>query len=166
MAGSAEYLELLDFVERHHPSAPMPSPVPWDLLHPAWNLVVAEPTNEGALIGLAHISLSLYAQERGLAFADVILTSKNTHVRKNAGYAGADNDDPWANFRESEKFGISAHMGVMVRMSDKHIRIVNLRRDPANEQVGESILDTLIDLAAYALIAVCLLREARRSLLN
>lgn len=78
---------------------------------------------------------------------------------KNAGYAGDDNLDPWANFRMSEAFGISALDGCLVRMSDKYIRITNLRRSPANEKVGESIRDTLRDLASYALIAVCLLDE-------
>lgn len=78
---------------------------------------------------------------------------------KNAGYAGADNADAFANFRMSEAFGISALDGCLVRMSDKYIRVTNLRRLPSNEQVDESIRDTLRDLAAYALIAVCLLDE-------
>lgn len=81
------------------------------------------------------------------------------HVRKNAGYAGADNPDPWANFRMCEAFGITAFQGCMVRMSDKYIRVTNLMRDAANDQVGESIIDTLRDLAAYALIGVVLLNE-------
>ena len=32
-------------------------------------------------------------------------------------------------------------------------------KDKDNEQVGEKIEDTLIDLASYALIAICLLEE-------
>ena len=48
----------------------------------------------------------------------------------------------------------------MVRLSDKFIRAGNLMRDPSNEQVGEALRDTLRDLSAYALIAVCLLDEA------
>ena len=78
---------------------------------------------------------------------------------KNAGYAGADNADAFANFRMAEAFGISALDGCLVRMSDKYIRVTNLRRLPSNERVNESIRDTLRDLAAYALIAVCLLDE-------
>lgn len=81
------------------------------------------------------------------------------HVRKNAGYAGFDNADPWANFRMSEAFGVSAFDGCLVRLSDKYIRVTNLRKDARNEQVNESLRDTLVDLAAYALIAVCLLDE-------
>lgn len=81
------------------------------------------------------------------------------HVAKNAGYAGADNPDPWANFRMSEAFGVSAFRGCLVRLSDKYIRITNLLKDPTNDRVGESIRDTLKDLAAYAQIAICLLDE-------
>jgi len=44
-------------------------------------------------------------------------------------------------------------------MTDKWSRIQSLRRDASNDRVGESILDTLRDLAAYALIAVCLIEE-------
>lgn len=81
------------------------------------------------------------------------------HQNKNAGYAGEDNPDPWANFRMSEAFGVSALDGCLVRLSDKYIRITNLRKNPANDRVNESIRDTLKDLAAYALIAICLLDE-------
>ena len=81
------------------------------------------------------------------------------HVAKNAGYAGADNPDPWANFRMSEAFGVSALDGCLVRLSDKYIRITNLRKNKDNDKVGESIKDTLKDLAAYAYIAICLMEE-------
>ena len=84
------------------------------------------------------------------------------HVRKNAGYAGAENPDPWANFRMCEAFGIPAFEGCMVRLSDKYIRITNLMRSADNDKVGESIRDTLQDLAAYALIAICLLDEKKK----
>ncbi len=81
------------------------------------------------------------------------------HNAKNAGYAGADNEDALANFRMSERLGISAFMGCLVRITDKFIRITNLARKLSNEQVGESIKDTLIDLANYCLIAICLYEE-------
>lgn len=84
---------------------------------------------------------------------------RSLHKRKNAGYAGADNPDPWANFRQSDNFGVDPLRGVLVRMSDKYIRVSNLLRDPSNDQVGESLKDTLMDLSAYALIAICLLEE-------
>jgi hypothetical protein len=81
------------------------------------------------------------------------------HRRKNAGYVGKDNEDAWANFREAEEFGVSTFQGVLIRMSDKYARIRSLVRNPDNEQVGEAITDTLMDLAAYALIAICIHEE-------
>ena len=81
------------------------------------------------------------------------------HIRKNAGYAGVDNTDPLANFRACERFGVNAFMGCLVRMSDKWERIVNLVKNSDNEQVGETIVDTLRDLAAYSYIAICLYEE-------
>lgn len=81
------------------------------------------------------------------------------HRRKAAGYGTADGDT-WANFREAERWGISALQGCLVRMGDKYRRAQNIIRDPLTEQVGEAARDTLMDLAAYALIAVCLMEEA------
>lgn len=91
-------------------------------------------------------------------YIELLDQMKDLHVRKNAGYAG-DDPDPWANFRMCEKFGIPSFLGCLVRLSDKYIRVTNLVKNPKNEQVGESIKDTLFDLAAYSLIAVCLLEE-------
>jgi len=92
-------------------------------------------------------------------YLDLLDSMKELHVKKNAGYAGMDAKDSWANFRMSESFGVSAFKGCLVRMSDKYIRVTNLVKNPANDQVGEDIKDTLFDLAAYALISICLLEE-------
>ena len=81
------------------------------------------------------------------------------HEQKNDGYAGVDAVDPWVNFREAETFGVSAFKGCLIRMSDKYIRVANLLKNPDNDKVGESITDTLFDLSAYALIAICLYEE-------
>lgn len=80
------------------------------------------------------------------------------HIAKNTGYAGY-SDDPWANFRQCEAFGIDALDGVLTRMSDKWSRLQSLWRNPERDQVGEPIQDTLKDMAAYALILVCLMEE-------
>lgn len=85
---------------------------------------------------------------------------KTLHERKNAGYSG-DSTDRWANFRMAEGFGVSAFKGCLIRMSDKFIRIQNLVKNPSFEQVGESIRDTLMDLASYALICICLMEETK-----
>lgn len=93
------------------------------------------------------------------AYKNLLDRMWDLHVRKNAGYAGADNPDAFANFRMCEQFGISAFDGCMVRLSDKYARVTSLLRNSSNEQVGESLRDTLSDLSAYALIAICLLDE-------
>ena len=83
---------------------------------------------------------------------------RELHIKKNAGYSG-DSTDRWANFRMSEGLGVSAFLGCMTRLSDKYIRVQNLIKNPDNEKVGENIQDTLMDLASYALIAICLWRD-------
>jgi hypothetical protein len=69
---------------------------------------------------------------------------RDLHISKNAGYAGAGASDPWSNFRQCEQFGIAAVDGVITRMSDKWSRIQSLWKDKSNEQVGESVEDTLL----------------------
>ena len=94
------------------------------------------------------------------AYLQLLDEMRELHIKKNAGYSG-DSTDRWANFRLAEAFGVSTFLGVMVRMSDKWIRITNLIKNPSFDQVGESIDDTLFDLAAYALIAICIRREGK-----
>ena len=92
-------------------------------------------------------------------FLGLLEEVKVVHIAKAAGYSGTDQPDTWANFREATAWGLTPLQGCLVRMGDKYRRVQNLRRNPANDQVNESIRDTLMDLANYALIAVCLLEE-------
>lgn len=92
-------------------------------------------------------------------FLELVSMLGDMHCKKNAGYSGKDSVDPWRNFRFSELFGVSPLRGCLIRLSDKYIRVSNLIVDKENEQVGESIKDTLLDLASYALIAYCLYEE-------
>ncbi|MCX6059178.1 MAG: nucleotide modification associated domain-containing protein [Chloroflexi bacterium] len=57
---------------------------------------------------------------------------------------------------------MSSFKGCLIRMSDKFIRLANVIKNPANDQVNESVEDTLIDLANYAIIAICLWREQNK----
>jgi len=81
---------------------------------------------------------------------------KELHIAKDADYAGG---EPLSNFRRSEQFGIPAWKGCLVRMSDKWSRLVSLvGKDGKHEVAGESIEDTLKDLAVYSIITLALLR--------
>jgi len=89
-------------------------------------------------------------------FYELIKTIEDLHERKNQNYATT--SDPLSNFKECAGFGIQPFMGTLVRMSDKWARIKQL----ANGQpdlVGESIADTLQDLAVYSIIAMVLYEE-------
>ncbi len=66
--------------------------------------------------------------------------------------------DFYSNFRSVEQLDIPAWKGILVRMSDKWSRIVELSvKDAA--VTDESIEDTLLDLANYALICILMRRE-------
>lgn len=156
-AGSPVYLTLLDSLRQpsnqFHAGADL-----WDMLESRWDWFEIG-KNEHTLLRLAETAYDILALEQDTTRQDIISAAADLHLRKNAGYAGLGNPDPWANFRLCERFGIPAHVGVYVRMTDKWIRIRNLRANPNNDQVNESLHDTLADLAAYALIAICLLQE-------
>lgn len=93
-------------------------------------------------------------------YLELLDRMKELHIKKNAGYSG-ESVDRWENFRMAEIFGVTSLQGCLVRMSDKFIRIANLSKKPDLDMVGETIEDTLMDLAAYALIAICLLKEKK-----
>lgn len=152
--GSPEYIALLRSLRW-----PADEPPTWSYLDLRWRFLATAP-NRYNLHELAVAAMALVAYETDADLDVLREKAVELHIGKNAGYAGLDQPDAWANFRMSEAFGVSPFDGVLVRMSDKYIRTVNLRRDPANEQVGESLMDTLFDLAAYALIAICLLEES------
>jgi len=83
---------------------------------------------------------------------------------KNANYAGGEMDaDAFANFN---LVGVLTHdkitreQGIFVRLCDKVARLGNLLFG-AQDAVGESVEDTLKDLANYADILLQALRERR-----
>jgi hypothetical protein len=92
-------------------------------------------------------------------FLELLEEVRGVHVAKAAGYSGSEAEDTWVNFREATAWGVTPLNGCLVRMGDKYRRAQNLRHNPDNDQVGEPLRDTLMDLANYALIAVCLLEE-------
>lgn len=89
-------------------------------------------------------------------FYELLLEIAKLHSDKNFNYA--ENTNPLSNLRECEKFGISAPMGVMVRLSDKWSRLQQLMGGK-KDVVNESLYDTLRDMSIYTLLMIILLEE-------
>ena len=159
MAGSPTYIQLLADIG----AEPAPESADWDGLDAVWEIGMKYAPKPPVLKALAWVAFHIVAKETGKSIEAVLGEATQLHIDKNAGYAGADNPDPWANFRLSTMFHITPVQGVFVRMTDKWSRIQSLRRNPMNDRIGESILDTLRDLAAYALIAICLINEEQNA---
>lgn len=81
------------------------------------------------------------------------------HESKNHDYSR--DTDPLSNFRRAESLGVEAWRGVLIRMSDKWSRIEQLTTGKVAK--NESLRDSLIDTAAYALLAILLLDESTPS---
>jgi len=81
------------------------------------------------------------------------------HSNKNHDYAG---DDPLSNFLLSEKMGIPAWKGCLVRMSDKISRLWSFASKDKFLVKDESVIDTAKDLAIYSLLLILLYKRERR----
>jgi hypothetical protein len=74
-------------------------------------------------------------------------------TKKNNDYGGA--VDPFKNFRSFEE------LGILVRMSDKFARLRTALYEKREFQVAdETVEDTALDLANYALLLICYRRGA------
>lgn len=71
------------------------------------------------------------------------------YCKKNADYG----DSAYKTFKD---FGI---VSVAIRISDKFNRFINLIKHPTIAVVEESIVDTLMDMAGYCILAVMFLKE-------
>ena len=88
-------------------------------------------------------------------FLAVLQEIAELHERKQRDY-GTDND-PFANIRASQEFGISPYKGIFLRIGDK---VQRLKAYCVNGTlVNEGVEDTLMDLAVYSLISLVLFRE-------
>lgn len=85
---------------------------------------------------------------------------RKIHAAKSHDYASL--AAPLSNFTRARRFGVEPWRGALVRLGDKVARLEELTcvgKTPRNE----SVRDTLVDLASYALITVLLLEDAHRS---
>ena len=77
------------------------------------------------------------------------------HDRKQADYGRS--SDPFANVRASEEWGVEPWVGAMIRATDKVRRLQAAAN--GSDLLNEGVEDSLMDLAAYALIALILYRQ-------
>ncbi len=89
------------------------------------------------------------------AFHDVLTEMGLLHNQKQSDYGRT--NDPFANVRASEDFGIPAWVGCMTRANDKMVRLQKAAR--GGTMVNDSTEDDFIDLAVYAAIGLVLYRE-------
>ena len=68
-------------------------------------------------------------------------------------------EEELGNFRESIKIGIPPWKGAFVRLQDKYLRACNLILGKEINLEDKELVDTLLDLANYVVITLCLLSE-------
>lgn len=88
-------------------------------------------------------------------FLQIIEDIKLLHMDKSHDY-GTD-EDIYANVRASEGWGIPAWEGAMVRACDKVARLQTYAKK--GELANESVRDSFLDLASYAIIAAVLFEQ-------
>ena len=93
-------------------------------------------------------------------FHEIVNEMVDLHDRKNHDYAG---NDYLSNFLMCEKhMGIPGWKGCIIRLSDKMARIMNVARDEETSVGDETITDTLMDLAVYAIITRILYEDFKK----
>jgi hypothetical protein len=93
-----------------------------------------------------------------LPFLELLEEVRQLHLSKSQDYGSE--SDPLANIRQGAEFvGIEAWRGCMVRVADKVQRLRTYCK--TGRLVHEGVRDTLLDLAAYSLLAIVLFDEGR-----
>jgi hypothetical protein len=88
-------------------------------------------------------------------FHEILAECGVMHDVKQADY-GTD-EDPFANVRATEEFGIDAWIGAVIRLADKVQRLKSMVRNGSLK--NESVEDSLTDIAVYAIIGRVLWEE-------
>lgn len=88
-------------------------------------------------------------------FEKVIEEVLAMHRRKGADYGTK--DDFFANVSASKEWGIDAWVGAMMRANDKIVRLQAYAKGSTLQ--NEGVEDSLLDIATYSIIALCLFRR-------
>lgn len=89
------------------------------------------------------------------AFLDTLTEMLQLHDRKQKDYGTS--ESPFANVRASEDLGVDPWIGGLIRMNDKMRRLHKAAN--GGEMANESVEDSLLDLAVYAVITLILYKE-------
>lgn len=84
---------------------------------------------------------------------------RNLMVQKNHDYAGADGDDPFANFRASEVLGVGKEILLLCRVLDKIQRLKTFVRSGNLAVQGEGWKDACVDILNYSVLLYGMLLE-------
>ena len=88
-------------------------------------------------------------------FHELLEAAGKMHDSKQADYGRG--DDPFANVRASVDFGVPSWVGCMIRANDKMRRLQTMA--VKGSLANESVLDSFMDLAVYALIGYVLYEQ-------
>ena len=91
-----------------------------------------------------------------MRFDEVLGKMKDIYKAKKQEYLP---EEELGNFRESIKIGVPPWKGAFVRLQDKYLKACNLILGKEINLEDKELIDTLLDLANYAVITLCLLSE-------
>ena len=89
----------------------------------------------------------------------VLERMREMHIEKSHDYGFR---DPLANLRAAEELGIQPWVGCILRANDKVTRIKSFLQ--SGQLKNESVQDSLMDIAAYAILALVLFEEEQHPL--
>lgn len=92
-------------------------------------------------------------------YYELIEKMQAIHSAKNSDYAA--DADPLSNLKRAAVFGVEPWRGCLIRMSDKWSRLEQLAGGKQAQVKEESVEDTLLDLANYALLCIVLRTEGK-----
>lgn len=115
-----------------------------------------KPESEVVIPEWSAVGLEVEPRKGHPRFYQLLEELADLHERKNQNYATS--EDPLSNLRECEGLGIPPFKGTLVRLCDKWCRIKRLASG-VPDLVGESVVDTLRDMAIYSLLAIILWEE-------
>jgi len=87
-------------------------------------------------------------------YISILNELQDLHIKKAQDYGAK--HDALANLKASEAFGIPAWVGALIRANDKMVRLQAAAR--GQNLVNESVEDSMMDLASYAILSLVLYR--------